>query len=61
MTVLDLSVANVALPSIQTDLDVKAAALQWVVVIYGVLVAGCFAARSNGAVRGTPNGTPGGW
>jgi EmrB/QacA subfamily drug resistance transporter len=40
MTVLDLSVVNVALPSIQTDLDAKPADLQWVVVIYGVLVAG---------------------
>jgi hypothetical protein len=33
MTVLDLSVVNVALPSIQTDLDAKPADLQWVVVI----------------------------
>lgn len=40
MTVLDLSVVNVALPSIQVDLDVKPADLQWVVVIYGVVVAG---------------------
>jgi MFS family permease len=40
MTVLDLSVVNVALPSIQTDLDAKPADLQWVVVSYGVIVAG---------------------
>jgi hypothetical protein len=40
MTVLDLSVVNVALPSIQTDLDAKPADLRWVGVIYGVLVAG---------------------
>lgn len=40
MTVLDLSVVNVALPSIQSDLDAAPADLQWVVVIYGVLVAG---------------------
>lgn len=40
MTVLDLSVVNVALPSIQTDLDANPVDLQWVVVVYGVLVAG---------------------
>ena len=40
MTVLDLSVVNVALPSIQADLHAKPADLQWVVVIYGVIVAG---------------------
>jgi MFS family permease len=40
MTVLDLSVVNVALPSIQAHLHAKPADLQWVVVIYGVVVAG---------------------
>jgi MFS family permease len=40
MTVLDLSVVNVALPSIQADLHAKPADLQWVVVVYGVVVAG---------------------
>jgi MFS family permease len=40
MTVLDLSVVNVALPSIQASLHAKPADLQWVVVIYGVIVAG---------------------
>src|ERR1700733_13543151 len=40
MTVLDLSVVNVALPSIQAHLHAKPADLQWVVVIYGVIVAG---------------------
>lgn len=40
MTVLDLSVVNVALPSIQANLRIAAADLQWVVVIYGVTVAG---------------------
>lgn len=35
MTVLDLSVVNVAPPSIQADLGMAAADLQWVVVIYG--------------------------
>ena len=40
MTVLDLSVVNVALPSIQVSLHAKPADLQWVVVIYGVVVAG---------------------
>lgn len=40
MTVLDLSVVNVALPSIQAALHAEPADLQWVVVIYGVFVAG---------------------
>ena len=40
MTVIDLSVVNVALPSIQADLGVSPANLQWVVVTYGVAVAG---------------------
>jgi MFS family permease len=40
MTVLDLSVVNVALPSIQRDLRATPADLQWVVVVYGVVVAG---------------------
>jgi len=40
MTVLDLSVVNVALPSIQRDLNVGSSDLQWVVVSYGVAIAG---------------------
>ncbi|MGH3985196.1 MAG: hypothetical protein ACRDSN_24230 [Pseudonocardiaceae bacterium] len=40
MTVLDLSVVNVALPSIQAELGAEAADLQWVVVVYGVFTAG---------------------
>jgi EmrB/QacA subfamily drug resistance transporter len=40
MLVLDLSVINVALPSIQRDLHAAPASLQWVVVAYGVVVAG---------------------
>src|SRR3954447_12176652 len=40
MTVLDLAVVNVALPSIQADLHTRASDLQWVVVIYGVVLAG---------------------
>jgi MFS family permease len=40
MTVIDLSVVNVALPSIQADLHAKPADLQLIVVAYGVLVAG---------------------
>jgi len=40
MTVIDLSVVNVALPSIQSHLHVTPDDLQWVVVAYGVFVAG---------------------
>jgi MFS family permease len=40
MTVLDLSVVNVALPSIQASLHARPADLQWVVVTYSLVVAG---------------------
>lgn len=40
VAVMDLSVVNVALPSIQADLRVASADLQWVVVTYGIAVAG---------------------
>ena len=40
MTVIDLAIVNTALPSIQTDLGADPADLQWVVVIYGIFVAG---------------------
>lgn len=40
MTVIDLAIVNTALPSIQTDLGANPADLQWVVVIYGIFVAG---------------------
>lgn len=40
MTVIDLAIVNTALPSIQTDLGAEPADLQWVVVIYGIFVAG---------------------
>jgi MFS family permease len=40
MTILDLSIVIVALASIQADLGASAADLQWVVVVYGLLLAG---------------------
>jgi EmrB/QacA subfamily drug resistance transporter len=40
MAVIDLAVVNTALPSIQADLDAEPADLQWVVIGYGVFVAG---------------------
>src|SRR5688500_19371195 len=40
MTVIDLAIVNTALPSIQIDLDADPADLQWVVVVYGIFVAG---------------------
>jgi hypothetical protein len=41
VAVIDLSVVSVALPSIQTELSASDADLQWVVVAYGVMMAGC--------------------
>lgn len=40
ITVVDLAAVNVALPSIQADLGTSAADLQWVVVVYSVIIAG---------------------
>jgi MFS family permease len=40
VAVMDLSVVNVALPSIQQDLRLAPADVQWVVVTYGIAVAG---------------------
>ncbi len=37
---LDIAIVNVALPSIQQDLGVDQASLQWVVVAYGLLLGG---------------------
>jgi EmrB/QacA subfamily drug resistance transporter len=40
MVVLDIAIVNVALPSIQQDLDVSQSTLQWVVIAYGLILGG---------------------
>jgi EmrB/QacA subfamily drug resistance transporter len=40
MVVLDIAIVNVALPTIQRDLDVGQSTLQWVVIAYGLLLGG---------------------
>ncbi len=40
MVVLDVAIVNVALPSIQVDLDVSQSDLQWAVIAYGLLLGG---------------------
>jgi EmrB/QacA subfamily drug resistance transporter len=40
MVVLDVAIVNVALPSIQTDLDFSQANLQWVITAYSILFGG---------------------
>ncbi|SDY56204.1 drug resistance transporter, EmrB/QacA subfamily [Saccharopolyspora shandongensis] len=40
MVGVDIAIVNVALPSIQRDLDVSQASLQWIVVAYGLLLGG---------------------
>jgi EmrB/QacA subfamily drug resistance transporter len=40
MVVLDIAIVNVALPSVQRDLDVGQSTLQWVVIAYGLLLGG---------------------
>src|SRR3954449_4535088 len=40
MVGLDTAIVNIALPSIQRDLDVGPGTLQWVVVAYGLLLGG---------------------
>ena len=41
MTILDVSVVNVALPSIKRDLGFSASGLAWVINAYTLLFAGC--------------------
>jgi EmrB/QacA subfamily drug resistance transporter len=40
MVVLDIAIVNVALPSIQQDLDASQSTLQWVVIAYGLILGG---------------------
>jgi EmrB/QacA subfamily drug resistance transporter len=40
MVVLDIAIVNVALPSIQDDLDVGQSTLQWIVIAYGLMLGG---------------------
>ena len=40
MVILDLSIVNVALPSIQSSLNFSSADLQWVVDAYAIVFAG---------------------
>jgi EmrB/QacA subfamily drug resistance transporter len=40
MVVLDIAIVNVALPSIQRDLEVSQSTLQWVVIAYGLTLGG---------------------
>jgi EmrB/QacA subfamily drug resistance transporter len=40
MVVLDIAIVNVALPSIQSDLDASQSTLQWVVIAYGLMLGG---------------------
>jgi EmrB/QacA subfamily drug resistance transporter len=40
MVVLDIAIVNVALPSIQGDLEVSQSTLQWVVIAYGLMLGG---------------------
>src|ERR1700761_4067906 len=40
MVILDLTIVNVALPSMQNDLNISAFDLQWVVDAYAILFAG---------------------
>ena len=40
MVVLDVAIVNVALPSIQTDLDISRSTLQWIVTAYSLSFGG---------------------
>jgi EmrB/QacA subfamily drug resistance transporter len=40
MVVLDLAIVNVALPSIQLDLNMRQSAVQWIVIAYGLTLGG---------------------
>ena len=38
--VLDIAIVNVALPSIQKDLGIGQSTLQWIVIVYGLMLGG---------------------
>jgi MFS family permease len=40
MTILDVAIVNVALPSIQTDLDISEGTVQWVITAYAITLGG---------------------
>jgi EmrB/QacA subfamily drug resistance transporter len=40
MVVLDIAIVNVALPSVQQDLDISQSTVQWVVIAYGLVLGG---------------------
>ena len=40
MTILDVAIVNVALPSIQTDLDISEGTVQWVITAYAITFGG---------------------
>src|SRR5438046_8740438 len=40
MTILDVAIVNVAIPSIQRDLDIPESTLQWVVTAYAITFGG---------------------
>src|SRR6476619_8556962 len=40
MTVLDVAIVNVAIPSIQTDLNVTETTVQWVLIAYAITFGG---------------------
>ena len=63
MVILDASIMNVALPSIQRGLHFSQVDLQWVINIYvlmfgGFLLLGGRAGECRGTVRGTPQVRP---
>ena len=60
MVILDVSVVNVALPSMRTGLDFSTTGLQWVVNAYTITFAGflMLGARSAGADRSFAAATP---
>src|SRR5438093_11373870 len=40
MSILDVAIVNVAIPSIQTDLHIKESTVQWVVTAYAITFGG---------------------
>ncbi|HWH55837.1 MAG TPA: MFS transporter, partial [Gaiellaceae bacterium] len=40
MTILDVAIVNVAIPSIETDLNIKRATVQWVITAYAITFGG---------------------
>ncbi|MET9252210.1 MFS transporter [Streptomyces sp. NPDC003717] len=61
MTFLDVSIVNVALPTIEKELDISQPSLQYIVTTYGMLLGGCLLLAADFAEGAERNKALGAW